>query len=248
MFTGVPKAGCSNWIEALLRAEGALKKPLESTMVYKVHGGLSSPYRMVHQGHSPTLLQRQNMSDAFSFTVLRNPWTRLVSGYRDKLSDEVTQGKNKRRLGIEIVSKARSIPTSTVERLNLYPTFEEFLEFVVENNAGHNIHFLPQHHILCMPESKYNFIVPLEYAGILHDEIFEKYINTTVRLLGSYDKSSDPRQQTSAKRAKEWFANIKPDLIEKLYKYYKPDFMILNYSNFTDDNFPLPLHNITTYL
>ena len=46
MFTGVPKSGCSNWIEYLLRAEGALNSTLNRTLLNDVHSIYSNPYRM----------------------------------------------------------------------------------------------------------------------------------------------------------------------------------------------------------
>ena len=235
IFTGVPKSGCSNWLEALLRAEGTLRQELERTEVYKVHGGLSARHRM-----SYILGTGARVNEYFSFTVIRNPWTRMVSGYRDKLSAEETQGNNKRAMGIAIVQEMRGITDPDILS-TLYPTFEEFLRYLIKHRTTDNTHFMPQHNVLCIPQGRYDYIVPLEYSSVMNQDIWT-HINSSASLLGSYDSAADPRKQTSTLRAKEWFMNIDKDVIDKIYKLYKEDFALLNYSNFTDPNFPLPLY------
>ena len=189
------------------------------------------------------LYSDETFGKAFSFTVVRNPWTRLVSGYRDKLSDEETQGADKRAIGVKIVQEMRNITNlKTVKEQKLYPTFEEFAEYAVKHNGLGNPHFSPQIQTLCIPDAKYDFVVPLEYSGILSSEVLNK-INTNATLLGSYDKSSDPRLQKSTVFARDWLSKLHPETIENLYSIFKTDFTLLNYSNFSHPDFPLPLYN-----
>ena len=238
IFTGIPKTGCSNWIEALLRANGDLKTQLNPTAVKKVHGGISNKHRI------PKILNRFNASEfqqAFSFTVVRNPWTRMVSGYRDKLSDEKTQGRSIRYIGQSIVKEIRGI-TNEEALDKLYPTFTEFASWLVKNNGSENQHFYQQFKTLCIPAAKYDYIIPLEYAGLLSQDVWGR-INASTSLLGSYDESSDPRLQKSALYAKEWLSKIDENTIEKLYNIFRIDFALMDYSNFTHPDFPLPLHD-----
>ena len=76
------------------------------------------------------------IGEATSVILLCNPWTRLVSGFRDKLSDEDRPGQFKRPIGVRIVSKARGIAKPEVVEKNLYPTFVEFAEWVAQNGGG----------------------------------------------------------------------------------------------------------------
>ena len=236
IFTGVPKSGCSNWLEALLEAEGTLTHPLKSTKVFNVHGPLSEPHRMNYRLNS-----LRSIHEKLSFVVVRNPWTRMVSGYRDKLSAEITQGYNFRAIGKGIVKETRGITDKTRLR-KLYPTFEEYLRWLVTHEGTDNPHFMPQHKILCIPSSLYEFIVPLEYSDTMNSLVWSK-IHSTAHLLRSYDSADDPRQQSSAKRARKWFLKIDQIIIDQLYDLYKEDFALLNYSNFTDPDFPLPIHD-----
>ena len=108
IFTGTPKTGCSNWIEALLRAEGVLERKIDPAKVDKVHGK-SNNYRMPSISK---LYDETTLRQTFSFTAVRNPWTRLVSGYMDKLSDELTQGPDKDHIRASILKEIRGVNES----------------------------------------------------------------------------------------------------------------------------------------
>ncbi|XP_063684396.1 carbohydrate sulfotransferase 10-like [Bolinopsis microptera] len=234
IFTGVPKSGCSNWIEALMIAEGTLTKKFDHTELFKVHGTISMKHRMKY------INSNKGIKEDFSFAVIRNPWTRMVSGYRDKLSGEPSAGNEKRDIGMDIVREIRG-ETDQFRLSYLYPTFEEFLRYLIRYNTTDNNHFTTQHEMLCIPQGRYDYIVPLEYSNIVDKDIWSR-INCTVDLSGSYDSASDPRKQTSTQRAKEWLSEIDQEIIDKIYGLYKEDFAMANYSNFTDPNFPLPIY------
>lgn len=239
IFTGVPKTGCSNWVAALLGANGDLDGVILKSLSL-VHKGLSNKYRM------RSIRRRYNSSDlqdTFSFTVLRNPWTRLVSGYRDKLSDEVTQGASKRDIGIGIVAEMRSMDPEDVRTAKLYPTFKEYVQWLIEHKGNVNVHFHPQYTTLCMPHVNYDYILPLELSGPMSSTILRRVRSNNTSLAGSYDKASDPRNQSSTRYAREWLSKLSTRTVNKLYRIFKPDFMMMNYSNFTDPDFPLPIQS-----
>ena len=241
IFTGTPKTGCSNWLIALLKAEGELDREINPARVSFVHGGLSKRHRV-------TEMLRQNkvsgavLEESFSFAVVRNPWTRMVSGFRDKVSSEITQGGSFRGIGINIVREMRGIEDLELLK-ELYPTFAEFARYLVSKNGKLDAHFAPQTNILCIPHAMYDYIVPLEHSARLSQEVWSKINASDTPLLGSYDKSSDPRYQKSALLAKQWLSELEPELTSRLYNIYKADFALLNYSNFTHPDFPLPLHS-----
>ena len=232
IFTGVPKAGCSNWMAALMLAEGILKKPLDHDHLDEVHSVYAGPYRMQSVRRDKNRIVRPD----FTFTGVRNPWTRIVSAYKDKLQP----GSNQELAILRVLGYARHIPHAYSKTNNLYPTFEEFLKFIIDKKGSSNYHFKQQVHTLCLPYAEYDYIVPIEYSSVISSEIWKK-INASVELPMSYDSSSDPRTQRSTIEAKSMFSKIDKDTIEKFYKLYKPDFMLMNYSNFTDPNFPLPI-------
>ena len=237
IFTGIPKSGCSNWIEFLLRAEGALNITLDPRDVWKVHSIYSNPFRMSHNAVSRAANNASLEDEIFSFAVVRNPWTRLVSGYRDKLSSELTQGRSFGSMAHLISSEMNKIDNITSDPR--HPTFNQYLRWLVDNLDRSNDHFTPQYEILYIPGATYDYILPLEYSNLLSHEIQNK-IKTSTKLFGSYDHTSDPRNQTSTLRAKETLSQQDPKLIERLYRIFKADFALMNYSNFSHPDFPLP--------
>ena len=90
----------------------------------------------------------------------------------------------------------------------------------------------------------FDLIVPLEHSTRLSQEVWSRINATDTPLLGSYDKSSDPRFQKSTLFAKQWLKDLGSEVTDKLYEFYKADFALLNYSNFTHPDFPLPLHGL----
>ena len=238
IFTGIPKTGCSNWLIALLGAEGELKRTVNPSKLNWVHGGITDNLRIKNIFGE---YDRSVFQNAFSFTVVRNPWTRMVSAYRQKLSDEDTQGGAYRWMGQKIVREIRNITDPNLLEV-LYPTFEEYVRYLIKYSPRHvDRHFTLQTRELCIPHAMYDFIVPLEYSATLSQEVWSKINGSDTSLLGSYDKASDPRLQSSALYAKKWLSELGPELIEQVYEIYKADFILMNYSNFTHPDFPLPL-------
>ena len=238
IFTGIPKAGSSNWIEFLLRAEGALNTTIKPEQVNVVHTDYKQTFRM---GYNDNYKKAADAGDVFSFAVVRNPWTRLVSGYRDKLSPELgTVGKPFMQLAKLIAREMHD--RDNISELSNHPTFDQFLRWFPDNFARSNDHFTPQHNTLCIPSVTYDYIIPLEYANLLNSMIVER-IHTPTQLYGSYDNASDARKQSSAVRAKEWLSKQDPGLIDRIYKIFEADFTLMNYSNFSHPDFPLPLHS-----
>jgi hypothetical protein len=240
IFTGIPKSGSSNWKEFLLRAEGALNISITPEEVDIVHLMFSNPFRL-NYGENAILATQADRHDALSFVVVRNPWVRLVSGFQDKLvSLEAPKGRSPfDRLARRVVKDMNRV--DGIKGGNERPTFDQFLRWFPDNLDRMNDHFTPQHLALCIPSATYDYMIPLEYSNILSENIV-RHINTSAKLYGSYDHSEDPRVQSSALRAKEWLSRQDPQLIERIYKIFEADFALMNYSNFSHPDFPLPLH------
>ena len=240
IFTGVPKTGCSNWLFALVRAEGELTKeiPLKKIVPF-VHGNATNIHRItnIRDRYESSVFRK-----AFSFAVVRNPWTRMVSGFRDKLSGENEKRNDPYRpIGRAIVREIRGVRDPDMLQ-GLYPTFPEYAKWMVKKGYHRDSHFNPQIKELCIQHAVYDFIVPLEYSQSLGDEVWHKIDANETNLLGSYDEAFDPRYQKSTLYAKEWLTQLNTELTDRLYTTFKADFTLMNYSNFTHPDFPLPLH------
>ena len=259
VYTGIPKAGCTNWKYTILNIElpfprfprfqhtHRVPKP-RGPIVHEMMQVLGLAYKF------PKPAGRMHLNQKFSFTVIRNPWTRMVSGYTDKLQSRMivshwgnlTLGilnKYRRKKG-ERLYLLRDL--TKVGGLSLRVTFLEFLKYLADIAIEEvDDHFKPQYKMLGLANVKYDYMGALEHAQIQSKEILKHFklpgAKSITVLRGSYDSESDPRLESSTLLAKEWFSTVPQGLIDRLYNKYKPDFMIYNYSNFTHDLFPFPL-------
>ena len=189
----------------------------------------------------PESYYRDHISKATSVVVLRNPWVRAVSAYRQKLSDEKTQGNVLRKIQREILISQRGLPADYKrKRGSESPTFEEFVRHNIQVERIKERHFNKQASFLGKNLQRYDAVIPLEFAGPLSQRLFDS-VGKKVKLFAAYDQISDPKLQSSVIKAKEWFSSLDKTLTDKFYELYKFDFLLLNYSNFSDSNFPLPL-------
>ena len=109
---------------------------------------------------------------------------------------------------------------------NLFPSFDEFAKWLIKHGGSENAHFMPQVRTLCIPEIRYDYIVPLEYSSLLSDEVWH-LIDANSKFRGSYDGTTDPRVQSSAVNARKMLSDLDKDTIEKLYQIYKMDFSLV---------------------
>ena len=238
IFTEIPKGGSSNWKEALLKANGDITINLAFSKSRKTFNSGKFHYHEIPEARK--LYSDVVFRDAFTFTAVRNPWTRIVSGYLWFFNGPV-ENKNLvlNVMKMQILEEARGVTDKEMIR-KMIPSFNEFAKWLIKHNGTENTHFKPQVKILCIPEAKYDYIVPLEYSALLSDEVWN-FIDANTTFRGSYDGTTDPRVQSSAVYARKMFSDLDTDTIEKLYEIYRMDFSLLNYSNFTHPEFPLPL-------
>ena len=241
IFTKIPKGGSSNWNEALSIANGDISMNLTFLESKKILRNL----RYHDIPDAKKLYSDVEFRDAFSFTSVRNPWTRMVSGYLNFFNGSLERRKGvKMQMNMEInrmqiVEEIRGIADK--EKLQkLEPSFEEFAKWLIKHNGSEDRHFKPQVKILCIPRARYDYIVPLEYSTLVSDEVWH-LIGANTKFRGSYDETTDPRVQSSAVNARKMLSDLDKDIIDKLYEIYRMDFSLMNYCNFTHQDFPLPL-------
>jgi hypothetical protein len=248
IFTGIPKTGCSHWKELFLEAEGAIEGRLDYLPDVHNHT-LSRPFRLPQFFRSWNAHGAYNrkIKTATSIVVFRNPWVRAVSAYRQKLSGEFRQGIPLLRLQHAILKSERNI--SGEQLYYARPTFNEFVRSLVRqrpwqsNVLLRDPHFKPQYTFLEVDKVRYDYIIPMEFVGIMSKDFLEK-VRINMSLPGSYDKESNPRMQTSVVKAGKLFSRLDQHLEDNFYELYRFDFMLLGYSNFSDSNFPFPNYSL----
>ncbi|XP_045616502.2 uncharacterized protein [Procambarus clarkii] len=191
---------------------------------------------------------KQALKVCLKFMIVRHPFERLVSAYRDKL-ENVNIGKENgvdhfyQKYGKKIVAKYR--PAGQGPPPNRYsqdmddpnlpapsgiePTFAEFVKYIIDTDLIHyaDDHWMP-YYLYCTPcLIDYDVIAKFETLNrdqnyIIEKNHLEKKIKPSWKHLTKGKKTSETVQK--------YFATITKTELTKLYEKYKPDFELFDYS------------------
>lgn len=169
---------------------------------------LNSPFIKPYQLDNDHLLSILNGEEFFKFTVVRHPYSRFLSSYLDKV---VGRGEFRHMIG-----KALGIESG--EKIS----FEEFTRAVVDLSVS-NRHWMPQCHLV---GPKLDAVLKIE---TLSDDIKKLPRPLDVVLARIFGKSTPHITNSSDKL----FLYYNKHLEEKIYGYYKDDFLKYSFSKFT---------------
>lgn len=173
--------------------------------------------------------QRAWSTQKFRFSVVRNPFTRLLSAYLDKIGGQKEKSKQ------HLFRHLNSVPN--FDPLSL--SFETFVDIVVATRDSHlNKHWLPQ----------VNCLAP-DYISCNYIGHFEKIEETLDRLRVHLPENAKSIQNmnnavhktNSNSLAKEYYQDEK--IIKKVYNRFRADFDLLGYGR---DPFSIePVKNVS---
>ncbi|KYN37364.1 Carbohydrate sulfotransferase 8 [Trachymyrmex septentrionalis] len=184
--------------------------------------------------------------------VVRHPFERLLSAYRDKLENSIAGREHGtlyfyRKFGAKIVQKYRSNNESdklseenfTEPQLNqvirregapppagVEPTFREFVEYMIETDLGSygDDHWMP-YYLFCTPcLVKYDIIAKVE--SLWRDQVY------AINKLGLQNRIK-PRWRHSnsyANTSKIYFSQLNKEMVRRLYEKLRLDFELFDYS------------------
>ncbi|XP_043461702.1 carbohydrate sulfotransferase 11-like [Leptopilina heterotoma] len=162
----------------------------------------------------------QKLKKTKIFLVVRHPFERLLSAYRDKLEHKEGRDYYYRRFGRHITYKYRKNKT---ENTQSEPLFIEFLEFIVKEKYFDE-HWIPYTEA-CLP-------CDINYNYILKFETFEEESRFLLQQLKLDDKlhSLEKRNSTTKSILKNYYQQIPVKLLKKLYNIYEKDFQLFSYT------------------
>jgi len=239
----VAKAASTDWNANLIKLAG--KEPQTD----RVWRGVN---KYAVKGTPPEVMSSKSL---VSLIVVRNPFTRLVSGFRDKLERKGGGGWPKfsyfskmivdryrsraiRELGNEFFmgpnfgAELPFLPPSI--RTGNEPSFWEFVKYLIDRDpAKYNQHWKPIFIScrLCSKKYKYNYILKVETRSY-EEPVFAKLQNWT-EVLGNGSKtirnSNGYPNMTSEEIARKYFERISLEDKLALYEIYKYDFEFFGY-------------------
>ncbi|MEA3438223.1 MAG: sulfotransferase family protein [Thermodesulfobacteriota bacterium] len=149
----------------------------------------------------------ENLDSYYKFTIVRNPYRRILSAYLDKIKN---RNGSKRKIVTKLLNKN---PNDQI-------TFNEFLGFLENGGLRQNGHWAPQTDFLVFPIDQYNYIGKLENLQKDLTHILTTTYGKDCPIVSVNEHKTDSRNKT-----KELTASDKL----RIYNLYMDDFKNFNY-------------------
>ncbi|XP_043284254.1 carbohydrate sulfotransferase 11-like [Venturia canescens] len=170
------------------------------------------------------------LNDSVSFLIVRHPFERLLSAYRDKLEQSLPHTFHS-KLGTHIVSQyRRKDPKKGIRQGPRYPHFEEFVRWLLcEWRAGYELdmHWTPVVNFCTPCQVRFDVIAKFE---TLHDDqnylIKQAHVGHIIK-----PEWKNPTRGVQTKDViKNYFAQLTKSQIADLYEMFRYDFVLFGYS------------------
>ncbi|XP_061932413.1 carbohydrate sulfotransferase 11-like isoform X1 [Apis cerana] len=175
--------------------------------------------------------------------VVRHPFERLLSAYRDKLENSVAGREHGtlhfyQKYGSKIVEKYREANFTRPKRnqeirqkgvpppAGIEPTFREFVQYLIHTdlpNYGDD-HWMPYYWFCALCIVDYDIIAKVE--TLYQDQIYAIH---KLNLQGII-KPRWQHNRNHSNASKIYFSQLNRDMVEKLYEKFKLDFELFDYS------------------
>ncbi|XP_072034118.1 carbohydrate sulfotransferase 11-like [Amphiura filiformis] len=241
LYCFVPKVACTNWKEVFLVMNGMAKqKNVQQLTPKAVHIKVDNAKWSLAKMSTPNVLHR--LSTYKSFLFVRNPFTRVLSAYRDKL-DYGTTGWVRQMFAKTIKTKYGK-HTNLNKRQHYAPkdgynvTFKEFVQFL--GDPSHSMtNFAEDHWMpildICYPCSvQYDFIGKFETLQTDAENILEQIGASHLAdlVLGQVHHPTNSSEQS---QMKAYFQQLTKTDIDGLLWRYEKDLKLFDY----DEEIPI---------
>ncbi|GAB0096286.1 hypothetical protein DMENIID0001_117720 [Sergentomyia squamirostris] len=168
-----------------------------------------------------------SLNDSVAFIIVRHPFERLLSAYRDKLQNALPNSFH-HKLGNIIISKYRRTKNSRSPR---WPTFPEFVNYLL--NEIHSHHELDMHWTpitnFCTPcQVRFNVIAKFETLDEDQKYIIEKA--NIGHVVAPQWKNSGKGAKTTVDLIDDFYNELSAEQVRNLYEFFKYDFELFGYS------------------
>ncbi|XP_013136089.1 PREDICTED: carbohydrate sulfotransferase 11 [Papilio polytes] len=226
LYCYVPKVACTNWKRILM----ILASKWNGTDVLAIPASLAHSPGMFRNLSTVPKEDRQIMLDNYNkMIIVRNPFERLLSAYRNKLEGDTQSAKYfQDRVGKRIIRAYRENPSNESLAQGHDVTFKEFVLFLTNQSEEmadvvNNEHWQPITS-LCHPcLIKYTLVG--KYETLLDDSLLA--LNTINASYIQFPRLA--HTSGTAEKLHKYFSQLDLPLIRRLYKLYKYDYRVFNY-------------------
>ncbi|XP_071545315.1 carbohydrate sulfotransferase 11-like [Panulirus ornatus] len=220
VWCNVFKAASSTWLDNFLRMAGY------SGVIVRNH--LSSPVELARKVYPrPTSEQLQtylHQLNYTSFIIVRDPFQRLLSAYRDKLEPKNQSYYRSLKCQIKEKHGHRKSPH------DCQPTFSEFVNHVIDEDAQGmqpNEHWAPYYRFCSPCQVEFDFILHFESLSVDEAVLLENVsgLAEVVKPQTLHSSHTDYARVTA-----EYFSQLTSRQLDGLLKIYLKDFRIFGYS------------------
>lgn len=221
----VAKAACSTWKYMLINATGNSQLRKSRTPVHSRDYMRSVGLHTLADFDSDEVNRR--LATYFKFVVVRHPFERLLSAYREKLAGQ--NAAYQRGLGRAIVRRYRKQPSDGSLSLGDDVTFGEFVRYVIDVDPGErDDHWLKVGSVCDPCRVGYDYVAKVETMSDDSRHILPR-LDLPVGPLPRSNADSG-RRQLSLLSTADFFAGVPPGHRQRLYEIYADDFDTFGYS------------------
>lgn len=240
------KAASTPWLAVFTKLSKALTNRTEGQIKHGKLGfmELAKMYRLL----TPRIYDKMIHPIKYKMVVVRHPFKRLLSAYRDKIERVKGRHYYYNKYSTKIIARFRKYQTAspewrrpkdtTLKNSSLkIPTFHEFVRYVLSTELKKlDEHWRPIF-LDCNPcHQNFDFILKVEtlnrdkdeimkYLHVFpHDPLYREVEDVWVRW-NNPSGTNQPRRNDSF-----YFSQLTIEEMDKLYNLYEPDFKIFNYS------------------
>ncbi|KAI5643558.1 sulfotransferase family domain-containing protein [Phthorimaea operculella] len=234
LYCYVPKVACTNWKRILM----ILQKKWNDTDILAIPHRLAHTLGMFKTMSMVTTAERDYMIENYhKMLIVRNPFERILSAFRNKLEgDTLLEGNNQSakifqdNIGRKIIKAFRQNPSNESLKLGNDVTFKEFALFLTNKTSKEipldlvkNEHWQPITS-LCHP-CLINYTLVGKYETLLDDSLLALHtINAPYIQFPHLAHTSG-----TAKKLHHYFSQLELPLIRKLFILYEHDYRMFKY-------------------
>ncbi|MCB1754086.1 MAG: sulfotransferase family 2 domain-containing protein [Gammaproteobacteria bacterium] len=217
LYTETPKVACTSIKRSLQIAEYQSRHE-EVPAIVNPHKRDTSPLLTLDTFSAEELDKLLFSDDYYRFCFVRNPFTRLASGYMSKISRNLPAKR-------QILSIIKGVSAKEIEDLSEFVSFEEFVEVLASQSEYHmNPHWRPQYSQLFFEHINYHFIGKFERLSedlSLVSQRFQDNAGIELTLPKAKNKTNSSSMLDSL---------YTPAIVKKVISIYEKDFEQFEYS------------------